>query len=274
MPNDGGHLLLTNEEKEEFLEKEPQAKSFIHPLISAKEFLNNQKRWCLWLLDAEPSKINQSTEVKKRVRLVKEKREKSTREATKKLAATPGFFGEIRQPQNSYILVPRHSSERRKYIPLGFLSPEYIVSDSCLAIDNARLYHFGLLTSLMHMAWVKTVCGRLESRYRYSNEIVYNNYPWPKAPSDKQVAAVEAAAQGVLDARAKYPDSSLADLYDPLTMPPDLVKAHNALDKAVDKCYRGAAFTSETQRLEYLFGLYSEYTKPLIKPEIKGRKKT
>ena len=264
MPNDGGHLLLTDEEKDEFLKKEPQAVPYILPLISAKEFLNNKKRWCIWLLNASPSEINKCPEIKKRIQHVKEKRENSTREATKKLSDTPGLFGEIRQPQDNYVLIPRHSSERRKYIPLGFLPPEYIVSDSCLAVGNTTLYHFGFLTSQMHMAWVKTVCGRIKSDYRYSNEIVYNNYPWPKNASDKNKAAVEAAAQGILDTRLNYPDSSLADLYDPLTMPPDLVKAHNALDRAVDKCYRGKAFTNEIERLEYLFMLYKQYTEPLI----------
>ncbi|RLD79981.1 MAG: class I SAM-dependent DNA methyltransferase [Bacteroidetes bacterium] len=263
MPNDGGHLLFTNDEKIEFLQKEPLAEPFIRSVLSAREFLNNQMRWCLWLTQITPSEIRKLKEVSKRVELVKEHRESSTREATKRLAQFPTLFGENRQPSTDYILIPRHSSENRKYIPFGFFSKDYIASDSCSVVTNAKLLDFGLMTSEMHMTWVKYTCGRIKSDYRYSNEVVYNNYPFPKEIKDKQKEKVEKAAQLVLDVREKYPDSSLADLYDPLAMPPDLVKAHQQLDKAVDLCYRPQAFTNERTRIEFLFDLYSEYVTPL-----------
>ena len=169
--------------------------------------------------------------------------------------------------------MPRVSSESRKYIPIGFYTPNHIVGDTCLFIANATLYHFGVLTSLMHNDWMRYTAGRLKSDYRYSNKIVYNNFPWPKAPSDKQVQAIEEKAQAVLDARAQYPDSSLADLYNPLTMPPELVKAHNALDKAVDTAYSKRTFKDERERIEFLFTLYQEYTQPLIGAEKKKKRK-
>ena len=269
---DGGNLILSEDDKIELISKEPKAEKYIRLFIGAKEFINNNKRWCLWLVDAEPKEIRSMPYVMERVEKVKAMRENSVDAGARKLAATPTQFRDTRNP-DIFLLVPSVSSERRKYIPIGFLTKDVIASNLCLTVPDAKLYHFGVLTSLMHMAWVKTVCGRLKSDYRYSNKIVYNNYPWPKKPTDKQIAAVEAAAQGVLDARAKFPDSSLADLYDPLTMPPELVKAHQRLDKAVDKCYRGAAFNSETERLEYLFGLYNEYTEPLIKAETKKKRR-
>ncbi|MGR3177379.1 MAG: class I SAM-dependent DNA methyltransferase [Candidatus Anammoxibacter sp.] len=259
MPNDGGYFLFSNEEKDEFLELEPSAKSFMKPLLSAREFLHGMKRWCLWLVDILPNELKQLKEVQKRIQLVKEKRMGSRRASTRELANYPTLFGEIRQPISKYILIPRHSSENRKYIPMGFFTHDYIVSDSCLAIEGASLYHFGILQSTMHMAWVKHTCGRLESRFRYSNELVYNNYSWPKEPSAKNKKQVEENAQTVLDVRAEFPDSSLADLYDPLTMPPKLTKAHHELDKAVDLCYRPQPFTNETVRIEFLFELYNEY---------------
>lgn len=274
MPNDGGFLLLTTEEKENLLFKEPKANEFIKPLVSAREFLNGQDRWCLWLKDVEPATIQKELpNVLIRIEKVKQHRLESKRKTTRELADYPSLFGEIRHPDTSYLLIPSTSSERRKYIPFGFLDKEHIANNSCLIVPCATLYHFGVLTSLMHMAWVKTVCGRLKSDYRYSNKIVYNNYPWPKGASEKKIEAVEAAAQVVLDERLKHPESSLADMYDPLTMPPGLVKAHNALDRAVDKCYRGKAFGSEMERLEYLFGLYKAYTEPLIKEEKKKRRR-
>jgi len=199
-----------------------------------------------------------------RIRKVKEFRLNSRKPPTRDAAQRPTLFAEIRQPENDYIIIPLHSSENRQYIPLVFFDRNNIVANSCSCIPNATIYHFGVLTSAMHMAWVKFTCGRIKSDYRYSNKIVYNNYPWPKSPSEKQLKAVEDKAQTVLDVRAKFSESSLADLYDPLTMPPELLKAHNALDKAVDLCYRPQAFPSESNRIEYLFGLYSEYTRPLM----------
>ncbi|OGS72083.1 MAG: methylase [Gallionellales bacterium GWA2_60_142] len=272
MPNDGGHLLMTDSEKRELLLKEPAAKKFIRPFMSAKEFINNEPRWCLWLVNVAPHELRQLPEISRRVQAVKDLREASDRQTTRELAAYPTLFGEIRQPTSNYILVPRHSSESRAYIPCGFFDTNQIVADSCLAIPNATLYHFGILTSIMHMAWVRYTCGRIKSDYRYSAGIVYNNYPWPDEPTDKQRASIEAAAQAVLDARAQFPQSSLADLYDPLTMPPALVKAHQTLNRAVDACYRKAAFTSDAQRVEFLFERYQQFTS-LLPPDKSPKKR-
>ncbi len=263
MPLDGGHLLLSDVEKTEFLKIEPRAEKFIKPLISAYEFLNNQKRWCLWLVDAEPGELKQLPEVLKRVEAVKKFRLDSVAPSTQKFAATPTLFRDRNQPE-TFIVVPRVSSENRPYIPFGFFDKNSIVSDTCMSIPNGNFYHFGVLTSRMHMAWVKSVCGRLKSDFRYSKDIVYNNYPWPENPTDKQKEVIEKAAQKVLDVRAAFPDSSLADLYDPLTMPPALVKAHNELDKAVDLAYRSQPFTSEANRMVFLFELYEKYTADLF----------
>ncbi len=261
---DGGHLIFqTENELNDFLRLEPEAEPLIKKLIGAREFLNNGKRWCLWLLDVEPSTLRNLPQVLKRVSKVKEFRTTSKGAETRKYATTPTLFRDKNNP-NSYIVIPRVSSERRMYIPFGFFDKSSIVADSCLFAPDASKFHFGVLTSLMHMAWVNCVAGRLKSDYRYSKDIVYNNYPFPKEVSDKQKEKVELAAQKVLDARAAFPDSSLADLYDPLSMPPKLVKAHQALDKAVDQCYRKKAFKSERERIEFLFELYEEYTQPLL----------
>lgn len=208
----------------------------------------------------------------KRVESVKQFRLKSTKAATVKWAQMPTLFTENRQPTTNYVLIPRHSSENRKYIPFGFFSKDCIVADSCNSIPKASKYHFGILVSDMHNVWIKYVCGRIKSDYRYSNDIVYNNFPWPDNPTDKQKEAVEKAAQGVLDARAQFPDSSLADLYDPNTMPPVLVKAHQALDKAVDLCYRPQPFPNETKRIEFLFELYDKFTSGIFRKDRKSRK--
>jgi hypothetical protein len=271
MPLDGGHLLLSDEDKNKFILEEPRAEKFIKPLISAFEFLNGGKRWCLWLVDAEPSELKQMPEVLKRAELVKKFRLESKAPSTQKFAATPTLFRDRNQPE-SFIVVPRVSSENRKYIPMGFFDLNSIVSDTCMSIPNGTLYHFGILMSVMHMAWVKSVCGRLESRFRYSKDIVYNNYPWPENPTEKQINAIETAAQKILDARADFPKSSLADLYDSLTMPPALIKAHNDLDKAVDLAYRSQPFTSEANRMVYLFELYEKYTADLFTTEKKKKK--
>ena len=257
MPADGGEFLFTDEEKNEFVAKEPKSEKFFKPLISAYEFLNGHNRWCLWLQDINPTELKSLPLVLERVQKVKAIREKSSRP---QLANIPHLFAQITQPKGlDFIVIPRVSSENRKYIPIGFFNSKNISADSCLIVPKGTIYHFGILTSKMHMAWVKSVCGRLESRYRYSKDIVYNNYPWPENPSDKQIKAIEIAAQKVLDARQQFPNSSLADLYDPITMPPVLVKAHNALDKAVDLSYRPQAFTSDSNRMEFLFSLYEKY---------------
>jgi len=179
---------------------------------------------------------------------------------------------EIRQPTGDYVLIPRHSSETRRYVPMAFFSKDYIVSDSCIALPNASPYHFGVLTSAMHMAWMRQVCGRLKSDYRYSNNLVYNNFPWPEAPSPMQLERVAKAAQKILDVRAEFADSTLADLYDPDAMPKQLLDAHRSLDAAVDLCYRPAAFKTELERLKFLFDLYRKCTEPLIRATAKSTK--
>lgn len=271
MPLDGGNLLFSDEEKGEFLIIEPEAKQYILPLISAFEFLNGKNRWCLWLVDAQPQDLKKLPEVLKRVEAVRMFRKASTRKQTIEKADSPSIFGEIRAFGKSYIAIPRVSSENRAYIPMGFFDKNYILSDTCLGIPNCKKTDFGILSSKMHMAWVKTVCGRLKSDFRYSKDIVYNNYPWPENPTEKQKLAIEKAAQRVLDARAEFPNSSLAELYDPLTMPPSLVKAHNELDKSVDLAYRPQPFTSDANRMEFLFDLYEKYTGGLFVEEKKGK---
>ncbi|HTQ59563.1 MAG TPA: DNA methyltransferase [Candidatus Solibacter sp.] len=272
MPNDDGNLLLTDDERTKLVEQEPEAGPLIRPLLSAREYLHGEKRWCLWLKDAKPQTIKKLRLVQQRVEAVQAYRDASKRKATKKLAKYPTLFGEIRQPSTNYVLVPCHSSENRRYIPLSYFTANYIPNNSCLFLEHATPYHFGVLHSEMNMAWVRTVCGRLESRYRYSAKLVYNNFPWPDNPTPKQLAAVEKAAQAVLDARAKFKDSTLADLYDPLATPPDLVKAHSDLDRAVDLCYRPQPFDNDRQRVEYLFQLYERLTSPLLPAEKKTKR--
>ncbi|MFN3783440.1 MAG: class I SAM-dependent DNA methyltransferase [Spirosomataceae bacterium] len=271
MPNDGGNFLFTDEEKNEFVAKEPNSEKFFKPLISAHEFLNGHKRWCLWLKNANPTDLKEVKLVLERVENVRKLRAGSTRQATQRLAAFPTLFGEDRQPKSDYVLIPRHSSENRKYIPMDFFDENSIASDSCLFVEHGGLYHFGVLMSSIHVVWIRNMCGRIKSDYRYSNELVYNNFPWPENPNEKQVNAIETAAQKVLDARLQFPNSSLADLYDPLTMPPALIKAHNELDKAVDIAYRPQPFTSEANRMEFLFGLYEKYTADLFTKDRKKR---
>ncbi|MCA0381568.1 MAG: N-6 DNA methylase [Bacteroidetes bacterium] len=274
-PTDGGNLLLSEVEKNELISNYPKALKFVRNYIGSEEYINSLKRYCLWLEDINPNELKEVPPILERLKKVKDFRNVSTKAATVKWAKFPSVFIENRQPKSNYLLIPRVSSENREYIPIGYLDAENIASDSAITLPNSSLFHFGVLTSSMHMAWVKQVCGRLKSDYRYSNTIVYNNFPWPLSPTDKQKQAVEAAAQQVLDARAQFPDASLADLYDPNTMPPVLVKAHQALDKAVDLCYRPQPFTSETKRIEYLFELYDQYTAGLFAGEgkKKGKKK-
>jgi len=272
MPNDGGHLIFTKDEKEMFLQIEPEAKLFMKQFIGSQEFINGDYRWCLWLKDASPTELKALPEVMKRIEMVKDARLKSNRPTTQKLAKTPALFGEIRQPSSDYIAFPEVSTERRKFIPVGFISKDIITSNKNYTVATPSLYVFAILSSTMHMAWVRSVAGRMKSDYSYSTGIVYNNYPWPESPNEKQAQAVEAAAQAVLDARLQFPDASLADLYDPNTMPPVLVKAHQALDKAVDLCYRPQPFVNETKRIEFLFELYDKYTSGMFVKEKKKKK--
>ena len=255
-------LIIEESELSDFLERQPRAEKWIKRLIGANEFLNNKKRYCLWLVDCPPSELRSMPAILERVAQVKAERLTSTDKGIKHL--TPTQFRETNNP-DSCLVIPVVSSENRKYIPFGFIGKQTISTNGNLIMPDATIYHFGMLMSEMHMAWVKYTCGRLKSDFRYSKDVVYNNYPWPKEPSDKNKKAIETKAQKVLDVRAEFPESSLADLYDPLTMPPKLVKAHQELDKAVDLCYRPQAFTNETARIEFLFDMYNEYTMPLLK---------
>jgi len=317
MPNDGGHFLLDREQKEALVAADPAAAAWIRPFRGAQEFINREERWCLWLENIRPDDLRTMPDVLARVQAVRDYRAASPRETTRQLGLTPTLFGEIRQPDGRYLAIPATSSERRTYLPIDFLSSQIIAGNALLIVPDAECWHFGVLTSAMHNAWMRQVCGRLESRYRYSNKLVYNNFPWPPfeqavepvedaggiavseaaarsywtsyhEPGDdgtppkpprlvgdaKKIAAVEAAAQAVLDVRAAYPTSTLADLYDPLLMPPDLVKAHATLDRAVDRCYRSAPFANDRQRVEFLFGLCEKLSTPLLPSEKPRRKKS
>ncbi len=262
-PIDDGNYLFTSEERDAFIQSERRANGFIRKFWGADDFLYNRPRWCLWLRDCPPQQLRNMPRVLERVEAVKRFRLASRSAPTRALAATPTRWHVENDPANRYLLIPRHTSERRAYIPIGYVDPIEMAGDSCLIITDASLFHFGILTSAMHMAWVRQVCGRLKSDYRYSAKLVYNNYPWPQNPTDAQKQRVEQAAQGVLDARARFPDATLADLYDPNAMPAELRRAHDALDRAVDRCYRAQPFTSERQRLEFLFALYEQLTAPL-----------
>jgi len=274
-PSDGGNFILTDTEKKELLAVEPAAAKFLKRFTGSEEFINGNMRWCLWLKDASPTELRALPEVMKRVQAVKAFREKSTAAPTRRAAQSPTLFFYVSQPATKFIAIPEVSSERRTYIPIGFLTPGVIVSNKVYVIAECSLYLFGVLSSAMHMAWMRQTAGRLESRYQYSGSMVYNTYPWSVSVTDKHRAAVEAAVHAVLDARTKHPISTLADLYDPLTMPAPLLKAHQQLDRAVDRCYRPEPFPSDRHRVEYLFALYEQLTAPLVaaaKPARKGRK--
>lgn len=291
---DDGHLIVEEEDWAEF-DADPVARSFLRLIMGGEELINGKRRWCLWMVGADPTLVRQSPLLQSRIEKVRQFRNSSGREATRRLAATPSLFGEIRQPVGTYLLIPKVSSENRDYIPIALVEPRTIASGSALIVADVGSFHFGVLTSQVHNAWMRAVAGRLESRYQYSAQIVYNNFPWPActpthrpagsgatspgegvaqaaggrsegagAPVDPKVRAIEAAAQAVLDARSRYPQATLADLYDPLAMPADLVKAHQTLDRAVDKAYRSAPFATELDRVEFLFGLYEQQTAGLL----------
>jgi hypothetical protein len=266
-PIDGGWLILDEQERNEAVEKEPFINKFIRRYYGSEEFINGRIRYCLWFGNFNPSELRSSKFLMTRIGNVRKFRLESERKDTQKLADTPTQFAFKSHEDCEYIIIPSVSSERRKYIPIGFMSANEIASNLCLIIPNAELFHFGVLTSLMHMTWVKNICGRLKSDVRYSNGIVYNNFPWPENSTEKQVKAIKAAAQKVLDVRLQFPNSTMADLYEPDGMPPALVKAHNQLDKAVDLAYRPQAFTSEANRMVFLFELYEKYTADLFTKE-------
>lgn len=269
---DSGFLIFSEEEKHEFISKEPKSEKWFRLLLGANELLYNKKRYCLWLVGIQPSELKAMPLVMERANKVKEARLNAKDKGTQKLATRSYQFRDLNNP-DKYIAIPITTGEVRDYIPLVFADETLIPAVTVQSLPDANMFHFGVLHSKMHMAWVKYVAGRLKSDFRYSKDIVYNNYPWPEAPTEKQTKAIEDAAQKVLDARALFPESTLATLYDPIAMPLELVKAHNALDKAVDLAYRPQPFTSDANRMEYLFELYEKYTAGLFKTEKKKRKK-
>ncbi|MGV8805397.1 MAG: class I SAM-dependent DNA methyltransferase [Polaromonas sp.] len=281
---DFGHFILEEADLDVFLSREPQARPYIRQYIGGEEFLNGSKRFCLWLKGIAPAQLRAMPEVLKRVNAVKQERLKSVKAPTRELAKTPAEFGEDRQPETRYLLIPKVSSENRDYVPLGFFEPNVIINPSVLVVPQAGLLELGVLQSVMHMAWMRTTAGRMKSDYQYSAQIVYNNFPWPDLSSNKPLAqagraqaAIETAAQAVLDARAQFPESSLADLYDPLTMPPALVKAHQKLDAAVDKAYELSggkkSYKNDAERVAYLFELYQRYTSLLPAEKAKPKRR-
>lgn len=267
MPNDGGHLMLDETEVKALLHTDPAAKKFIRPILGSVEYINAIPRFCLWLSGTAPGVLRSHPAIMQRVTLVRKQRAASKRAGTQALAGTPTLFGEDRQPSGRYLAIPKTSSEGRRYIPMGFLAPSVVANTELFTAEQAELYHFGVLTSAMHMAWVRAVAGRLKSDYRYSAGIVYNNFPWPR-PSQRQKVGIERAAQEVLDVRAQFKKASLADLYSPDSMPPELVRAHSRLDRLVDAAYRRGAFASEAERVIYLFGLYGQLVAPTDVPAV------
>ena len=271
--NDGGFLILSKEDVDALITRYPQSKKLIKKFYSGYDFLNSSNRWCLWLKDADLFDIKKMPDVMARLEGVKKFRESSTRANTKKMSAFPYLFSEERQPTSDFLLIPKVSSENRAYIPIGYMTKEDIITDKNFFVPKATSFHFGILTSSMHMTWMRYVCGRLKSDYSYSNTIVYNNFPWPQDLPKQKIQGIGKLAQQVLKVRERYPKNSLADLYDPLTMPADLVRAHQDLDKFVDTCYRPQLFDTEMQRIEFLFDLYKKYTQPLFSGEKKKRGK-
>ena len=274
-PADGGHLIIEAEDYDSFIKQEPEAKNYIKRLMGAKEYINNQKRYCLWLVGISPAELRKMPLVLERVEACRQDRLNGA-EDRQKLADTPTIFRELKNPL-TYIIVPRHSSENRRYIPMGFLDNTFIPADSATIIPEATLFHFGIIMSNVHMAWVRTVCGRIKSDYRYSKDIVYNNFPWP-TPTDEQKAKIEQTAQAILDARALYPDSSLADLYDEVIMPSELRKAHQNNDRAVMQAYGFTkdhpAFSSESACVAELMKMYQQKVQELEQQEAAKKKKT
>jgi type I restriction-modification system DNA methylase subunit len=271
---DDGNYTLSESEKNELILEDINIEKFIRPFIGGKELLYSTKRYCLWLIGADPQVVYRSKKIREKVEKVKIWRSGSKRQSTIRLSETPTLFAEIRQPKERYIAFPTLTSENRKYIPIDFLEPSVIASNQIYIIPNTKLFHFGILTSMMHMIWIRNICGKLESRYRYSASIVYNNFPWPENLTKVQQINIEKASQKILDTRALFPNSSLAELYDPLSMPPELVKAHNELDKAVDLAYRSQPFVSEANRMEFLFELYEKYTADLFTKEKEKKSRT
>ncbi|MBR2209401.1 MAG: hypothetical protein IJ859_11390, partial [Synergistaceae bacterium] len=259
-PIDGGFYLFKEDEMREFITKEPNSEKYFHAWYGADEFINRRPRYCLYLGNCQPEELRKMPECLKRVEAVKEFRLKSTRASTVKLAETPRKFQTENMPTENYIVIPKVSSEKRFYVPMGFMDDSVLCSDRVLLMPEANLYHFGILESSVHMAWMRMTAGRLETRYNYSKDIVYNNFVWP-SPSEKQKSKIEATAKKILEAREKFPDSSLADLYDPLTMPEELLKAHKANDAAVCEAYSFKKDISEEGIVSALMSLYGKISK-------------
>lgn len=260
-PIDGGNYLFTKEEMEQFINDEPQSQQYFKPWYGSQEFINRCPRYCLWLGDCSPNELRKMPACMRRVEAVREMRLSSKSAGTVKLADKPTRFHVENMPTGTYVVIPEVSSERRKYIPMGFMTPDILCSNLVKIVPDATLYHFGILTSNVHMAWMRAVCGRLKSDYRYSKDIVYNNFPWP-TPTEAQKAKIEQTAQAILDARAMYPDCSLADLYDEVTMPPELRRAHQANDKAVMQAYGfWGKLNTETACVAELMKMYQELVK-------------
>lgn len=267
-PTDDGNFILSLAEREALIHDEPESEQYIRRYMGANDYLNNHERYCLWLKDSEPSIIKKCPSIIKRIERVREFRLRSTALPTRQRAETPQLFFSLTQPESDYLLIPEVSSERRKYIPIGYMNKEVIASNTVLIIPNAKLFHFGVLTSSMHMAWMRCIAGRLKSDYRYTGSIVYNNFPWPNL-SEKQKEDIGKAAKEVLSVRIMFPDSSLATLYDPDLTPPDLVKAHEKLDKLVEKTY-GKSFADDSERVSFLFEEYRIMTEGLFVKENKN----
>ncbi|MCC7304020.1 class I SAM-dependent DNA methyltransferase [bacterium] len=258
---DGGFLIIDDFTRDKIIQENGQLAKYIKRFISAQEFINNDtSKWCLYLKDIDPLLLSTSMTIHERIKNVKEFRESSKRPSTKRMAQFPTLFGEDRQPASNYLLIPKVSSENRVYIPIGNMSTEDVITDKVFAVENADLYHFGVLTSIMHMTWMRYTAGRLESRYSYSSTIVYNNFPWPENVNEQKRERVKVLAQVVINIRTSFEGSNYAMLYNPLTMPPKLLKAHKELDQAVDKCYRSVPFKDERDRMEYLFTEYERLT--------------
>lgn len=265
-PTDGGHLILTEEERSALVAKEPLAEGWIKPFIGGHELMSGQVRYCLWLKDCPPNRINDMPHIKAILHKVSEARLTSATMSVREFSKLPYLFTQDRQPSTPYLAMPRVSSENRSYIPIAFLTPDIIAHEKLLVIPGATLILFGFLMSKMHMVWVKTVCGRLKSDYSYSSS-VYNNFPIPQINANSVLKHIEDAAERVLQSRERYSPSSLSELYNPLSMPSDLFKAHNELDRAVDQAYRTQPFTSEAKRMEFLFELYEKFTADLFTKE-------
>ena len=276
MPRDDGNFVLSSQEKDDLIKAEPDVAQWIRPYIGAQEFLNKGERWCLWLVKMPPNSVKAMPRIYERIQRVRDFRAASNAASTRKFATTPTLFCQIAQPESNYLLIPSVSSERRTYVPIGFLPKDVIASNAVLIIPEATLFHFGVITSAMHNAFMRLTCGRMKSDFRYSKDIVYNNFPWPGFAStelsDKHRTAIEQAAQCVLDARAQFASASLADLYDPLTMHPALLKAHQKLDTAVDAAYQPSGgkktYATDAERVAFLFDLYQRITSllPAAKP--------